>query len=740
MGKKTFAILLVVTAVIAVLAGSMAAEAGAARYTVTQCGWHVGQDAGWADTSADKFLRSSYCQTPDSADPFDGVHLSSETRGSVNSVSGTRFARWRWQAPAGTGIVTVDGQRWHQLRDGFQHRLGGIDAGGGFTAFAQFSSSDQVKRNFTSAFSPPARAFESRLLCAKPEDKFCSTTSNSAAGVRALTFTLDDSAKPGLSVGGPLSGGGWLRGVQAVTYSAGDFGSGLRFSQTLIDGALRAQTEHGCAKIFIAGQWRGTKMQPCANSASGSHAVQTAALSDGPHQLRQCAVDFAGNSGCGADLTIRTDNTAPAAPRALAVDGGEDWRNRNGFRLSWQEPGQGQGAPIGGFGYRVTGPGADAEPIWRFGNGSIEKIELPGAGEFRVSVWLADQAGNTDRNATAEAVLRLDDIPPTAYFIEPPPDQPERLRVAIFDEHSGPAGGTIAFRRVGETDWRKLTAEQGADAAGRYLEARFPSEDLDPGEYEFQARVSDVAGNGTVTGSRGNGSAMTLRISPKTETRLTARLSHGGGSSISALVPFGGTAMVSGRLVSGAGDGIPGQPITVEEKPAAGSIAAAGSELARTDTQGNFSVLVDRGASRSFFVRFEGSKKLAAAAVGPLEFKVKGSIWLRASPRVLRTGQRLTLRGTVDTRWAKQPAGGNLVAIQYFERAAGRWRPVLVARTDRAGRFSRAYRFRYITGSARISLRAVLLPSQFFPFETAASKVAKVRVNGRKARRGREKV
>ena len=89
------------------LSAVLAAEsASAARYTVAQCGWHVGQDAGWAETSADKFSSSSYCQTPVNADPFENVHLSSSTRGSTASVSGTRFARWRWSAPAGTGIVT----------------------------------------------------------------------------------------------------------------------------------------------------------------------------------------------------------------------------------------------------------------------------------------------------------------------------------------------------------------------------------------------------------------------------------------------------------------------------------------------------------------------------------------------------------------------------------------------------------------------------------------------------------
>ncbi|HTU13971.1 MAG TPA: hypothetical protein VMF31_02115 [Solirubrobacterales bacterium] len=740
MGKKTFAILLLITAGFAALAGLTAADAGAVRYTVTQCGWHVGQDAAWADTSADKFLRSSYCQTPESADPFDGVHLSSQTRDSASTVAGTRFARWRWQAPPGTGIVTVDGQRWQVLRDGFQHRIGGVDPGGDFEPFAQLTSTDTVKRGFASSFSPFAKAVESRLLCAKAEDKLCSASSNSSAGVRGLTITLDDSLKPGVSAGGPLTGGEWLRGSQAVTYSAGDTGSGIRFGQTFVDGAQRAQTEHGCAKAFIAGQWRGTEMQPCSGGASGSHAVQTAGLSDGPHQLRQCAVDFAGNTGCAADLTIRTDNTAPAAPRALNVDGGEGWRRENGFRLGWLEPDQGRAAPIASYGYRMAGPGSGTDPAWRFGNGSTESIRVPGPGEFRVSVWLADRAGNTDPRASEEAVLRLDDVAPTAYFVEPPSEDPDRLRVAISDEHSGPAGGTISFRRQGEDEWRRLPAEQGGDLAGRHLEARFPSEDLEPGIYEFQARVLDLAGNGAVTERRGNGSAMTLTVSPKVEPELSARLSRKGESSPRMVVPFGEAATVTGRLSTPGGAGIAGQTIRVEQRPSPGSIVQTSSEVTQTDAHGGFVVAVAPGASRTLFVRFDETRKLAGAAVGPLEFRVKGSIRLNAVPRALRTGRRLRLNGSVDMRWTARQERGSLVAIQYLERTSGLWRPVLVARCDRLGRFQRTYRFRYITGSARIRLRAVLLPSQNFPFESSASKAVTVRVKGRGAGERRDRV
>ena len=80
----------------------VAREAEAAKYSVAQCGWHLGADATWADTTGGvKFRPDAYCATPAGSDPFDGAHMKSFTRAG-DTVSGTRFAGWRGEAPAGT--------------------------------------------------------------------------------------------------------------------------------------------------------------------------------------------------------------------------------------------------------------------------------------------------------------------------------------------------------------------------------------------------------------------------------------------------------------------------------------------------------------------------------------------------------------------------------------------------------------------------------------------------------------
>ena len=179
----------------------MAGEAKAAKYSVAQCGWHVGADADWADTTGGaKFRPDSYCATPAGADPFDGAHLKSFTRDGQPTVSGTRFARWRWQAPPGTWITRVSGTWWHALHDGLEQRIG-VATGGGFDVFAAAATTEVTPRDFVAGFPAGAAALEDRLLCARAESKSCDLEPGSWSALRALTITLEDNAVPGAAVG-----------------------------------------------------------------------------------------------------------------------------------------------------------------------------------------------------------------------------------------------------------------------------------------------------------------------------------------------------------------------------------------------------------------------------------------------------------------------------------------------------------------------------------------------------------
>ena len=728
--STALAVILLTFALLLISAVAGTEGAAAARYVVAQCGWHAGQDASWFDSSADRFLKSSYCQPPASADPFEGVHLISQVKGSSSTVGGTRFASWRWQAPPGTGIVNIHGQRWQYLREGFEHKLGGVPPNGTFKPFLELDTSDGTKRDFWQGFSPYAQAFESRLVCFRQSDKVCEVNGTILAGVRSLTISIDDAIKPVSEISGTLTGTGWLRGTHSLTFSNRDTGAGLRYAQTSIDGALRASSEMSCAKTMISGQWRGTRMQPCPVTGTGTQAVDTRGLSDGPHVLRHCAIDFAGGTGCTTDRTIRVDNNAPAAPADLTVDGGEDWHRINSFNLSWTDPAQGVASPIASSQFRLSGPDGYAGGPWsRTGPARINEIQVPGPGEYRVRVWLVDQAGNSDESHSAEATLRLDNVPPTGYFIDPPEDDPEQIRVPVADQHSGVTGGSIAYRPIAGGDWQAIPTHYTVDGEAA-LNARFPS-DLPRGSWVLRAAIVDRAGNLTVTDRRANGAQMVVKTPLKDETSISAGFitrTRSGRDLIET--DYGQRAHLSGRLTGVDGGGIGGAELTVTAEPFPGSRNAVSTRSVKTDSRGYFDLWLAAGPGRTVVVEFAGNRRLEGSVSGALELRVRGRLDFRARPRRLRTGQKVLFRGRVHARGAWQPVRGNLIQIQYFEESARRWRPVALTRTDRYGHYRTSYRFRYITGVARIRLRALLVPSSRFPYSGAASKPVLIRVRG----------
>ncbi len=735
-----------------------AREATAGHYTVVQCGWYFDADADWADTTGGaKFRSDRWCVPPSGADPFNGVHAKSFTRGG-GTVSGTRFARWRWVAPSGTGITGVTGQWWQTLHDGMEQRIGTGNWNGGFDPFATASGTNVTPRNFAASFSVPQPALEDRLLCARSESKWCSLEQDSWSAVRALTITLFDGYGPiPGAAGAELAEGGWRRGPQQVNYWDTDVGGGVRYSETRLDGARVGLTEYECAKALIDGEWRATRMLPCPTGAASGVTVQTTNFSDGPHELTRCATDFAGNSACLFPVGVLIDNNPPASPRNLSIAGGEGWRRIDNFDLSWLNPDQGSASPIGGAYWRITGPaGYDTGVRLAAGRGisSLADRTVPRPGVFALRLWLRDEAGNADSGSAVEIPLRLDDVPPGVAF-EPVPDPagaelPATVSANVSDEHSGPASGRIAYKRVNAEHWTALPSklEKGEVADSARLVAPVPS--LEPGTYVFRADAEDAAGNASSTTRRADGTEMALRKLPlgvgpgrpaarqvdnprsaqRAKTRLFAELRWRKRRGQSVTVPFGAGAALSGRLLSAVGAGLGGRRLRVVSRPSRGALARRRVEIVRTGPRGGFKLALLAGPSRRITVSFAGEPGLGPAQRAALSMRVRGAAILQAAPRTLGNGQSVWLWGRVRTRGAPVPRRGKLVAIQYYESDSRLWRPVLITRSNHSGRFRARYRFRYITGTARIRLRAVALAEERWPYAPGASRSVLVRVSG----------
>jgi hypothetical protein len=730
-----------------------AAKASAGTYRVAQCGWYVGADASWADTTGGaKFRSDAYCVPPIGTDAFAPAHLKSLTRDGQATVSGTRFARWRWDAVPGTKIMEVRGSWWHALHDGMEQRLGGVNWGGGFEPFLQAATTDTTPREFSRGFPIGVAAFEDRLLCARGEDKSCSLENSSWSGLRALTLTVEDPFAP-VKVGffgGDLLAGGWRRGTESAAATATDDQAGVQFGETYLDGARVGASEYPCQQAYVDGEWRATRMRPCLTTVSAQHTVATTAFSDGPHTLVHCAADYSGNRTCSDGRTVLIDNNPPVHPKAMTLVGGDGWHRVNDFDLRWENPEQGQASPIGAALWRLSGPsGYDTGVRTAAGRdrNSLAGLSVPGAGTFALQLWLRDEAGNDAPGSAVTVPLRLDDVKPQVAFSV---DQPEgRVTADVVDEHSGPASGQLLYRRVDAESWTELPTKLApADAPGKaHLVAPMP--ELAYGTYVFRADAADAAGNSASTSLRADGTQMAIRKEPpppvakavplpkakpqpqpKVKARLFARLRGGHGRGDSLTVPFGAPALLSGRLTRADGAPLASRELRVVSHPSHGALAPIAVQTVKTGEQGGFEARLPAGPSRRLTVIFTGEETLEPARRPALELRVRSGLSLRAVPESLRTGQAVRLSGKVKSAGAPIPRRGKLVAIQYLEQATHRWRPVLVTRTDHHGRYRTHYRFRYVSGSAAIRLRATALAEERWPYAPGFSPPVTVRVRG----------
>lgn len=714
----------------------VASKAEAGRYEVAQCGWYAGADASWADTTGGaKFRPDAFC-VPAGGDPFDGVHVKSLTRDGQGTVTGTRFARWRWSAPAGTGIAAVRGTWWHALHDGMEQRLGSVDSGGGFESFLSADTTDTALREFSKGFPSPVAGVEDRLLCARAESKWCSLEQGSWSALRTLTITVEDDHAPDVGIGGDILGGGWRKGNQDVAIWSADLGAGVRTVESFLDGARIGRTEHNCAVALIGGEWRATAMRPCPADAWAHQGVNTAAFSDGPHQALACSTDFAGNPRCTSSYTVLIDNNPPAHPKAVALAGGDGWRRVDDFDLGWENPDQGAASPIAGASWRLVGPaGYDSGVKFAAGRDrrSLADLSVPAAGAYSLQLWLRDEAGNEAPSTAVTVPLRLDDVKPTVAFAAQ--DSEGELRAEVSDPLSGPDSGQILFRRVDSESWSGLPTKlvPGEGPGEATLVAPMPG--LGFGTYVFRADTVDAAGNTASTTLRADGTQMAVRRVPpphvpRAKSRLFARLRGGHGHGDALTVPFGAPALLSGRLTRADGLGLGARDVRVVSHPSHGALVSIGVQTATTGEQGGFELRLPPGPSRRLNVVFPGDGGLEESTRPGLELRVRSGISLRAAPQSLRTDQAVRLSGRVMSRGAPIPRRGKLVAIQYLEQATHSWRPVLVTRTDHHGRFRAHYRFRYVSGRASIRLRATALAEERWPYVPGSSPPVTIRVQG----------
>ena len=151
-------------------------------------------------------------------------------------------------------------------------------------------------------------------------------------------------------------------------------------------------------------------------------AWDTGGMGDGLYTLRLVVTDTIGHASA-YSVTVTVDNTAPWPPFAPLRIEPDIWVPTNAFTVSWgSNPSDVSG--IAGAYYKVgTAPTSTTDGVYRVGANitSISGITVTADGEYRVYVWLRDNAGNADhhRRQISENTIRYDATPPNVTLVSP---------------------------------------------------------------------------------------------------------------------------------------------------------------------------------------------------------------------------------------------------------------------------------------------------------------------------------
>jgi hypothetical protein len=538
---------------------------------------------------------------------------------------------------------------------------------------------------------------------------------------RSVEVTIDDPRPPSISLSGPLVSGRWVSGrtgrLPTVNVTARD-GSGVSRIAARI-GSVVAGASYPC-------NW--SRAQPCPNSTFAA-TPHIGDLADGRHTVSTVAVDAAGNTGT-AYHDVYVDNTPPD-PILPQVIGGSAWRRANSFAASWSNSAT-TASPITRAHWKICNANASCPVRGARTEQNIQRLsdlKVPGPGDYRLSVWLEDAAGNQrEANAVLSVPLRFDPDPPELAFVPPDPDDPLRVAVNVNDRHSGLASGEIEMRASGSSTWHGLsTARQGSQLVAYVDDERFRR-----GLYQFRAHATDQAGNEASTNVRTDGAVASLRLPARIQTRLAVgvprRVAGRGRHRARRLVSrvrasVGRYVDLSGRLTNTDGQPLEGATIEAFEIDSEGARSRIGFATTRFD--GTFRYVIRATHNREVLFRYGGSQRIATASTR-FALRVPATSSIRVSRPTVRNGASVVFTGRVATR--PVPSAGKLLEMQAHFR--GRWRTFSTLRTDRRGAWRFRYRFGATLGRVRYRFRTQLPLESGYPFIAGHSRVAHVVVLG----------
>ncbi len=332
-------------------------------------------------------------------------------------------------------------------------------------------------------------------------------------------------------------------------------------------------------------------------------------------------------------------------------------------------------------------------------------------GANSVRICASDYGSGAVPGCLQRTVL-VDNAPPEVAFVSRDPDDPELIKAAAVDRHSGLAGGSIAYRPVDGGAWRELPTS----LASGELSARVDSLSEPKGRYGFRVVAADRAGNVAFGTTRRDGSEMVLDFPLRSSSRLSASIA----GARRAEVAYGARPRLE-AVLRGADGPLGGRELDVVERFAPGSSLDPVSRSVRTDSRGRVRIRLARGPSRTVHVGYSGSRLHRPADPRRLVVRVRGSASLRGFDRKVGAGRRVAFRGSIGAYGASIPQG-KLVELQVRGGGVERFRTVGHAfRTDSRGAWRFRYRFdRFYERPTRYRFRLKVSRERSFPYRTPA--------------------
>jgi 5-hydroxyisourate hydrolase-like protein (transthyretin family) len=655
----------------------------------------------------------------------------------ISAPAGTRFTTFRWAGELKRTDCRYALQMWADAPDMQPIPIKNVRANRGCPRPRRVQTSGYVSENFVVT---NATRIVQRVICVGRERrKFCSA--------RGLNYILTDEAEVGIAdvvapmvaiLGDtPLARGEWVGGTQPLSYDASD-NVGVRMAKAIGSGNEGGFEDRPCAFATPEGSF--AAQVPCPNGR-GRITVDTKRFAEGTQALVVQAHDTAGNVADSLPVTARIDNSPPGRVD-VGVDGGQAWRNTSDFALAWANPPEPDRAPITAASYQLcpVGPGTCKTNEQQGGDISRLAVQVPAPGEWTLSLWRRDAAGNqTETAASVPVTLRYDPEPPQLAFEPPSSDDPTLVVVSVTDKVSGLAGGAIEISPTGSGAWQALPT----DKDGNRLLARIDDAALAAGGYQLRARAFDQANNEASTDRRLDGQPMAVSLPLRIVARMRAGFErvrtvrraiqrHGRRRVVrrrvivlepAGRVRSGGHARVAGRLVNRDGQGIAGAEVRVLSSSSVNpEQLIAGLQ---TDRDGRFRYRAAGSTSRTLRFAYAGSP-LILPAERTIEMRVPAQTSLRVNRSRVLNGQSVTFSGRLRTQPA--PASGKLIELQV--RLSDRWQTFRTSRTDGTGRWAIRYRFKRTRGVQRFRFRARLPHEASYPFAPGRSNSLTVRVRG----------